>query len=44
MIGMIKMELLQELFECRDIMEKCKYPVEMINGISQNIDKAFKEN
>jgi len=37
------MNKLDKMMQCRDIMEKHEYPIEMLHGITESIDKIITE-
>jgi len=39
----INMDKLDEMMQCRDIMEKHEYPIEMLYGITESIDRIITE-
>lgn len=41
--GENNMEKLEEMMQCRDIMDMYRYPIEMTRGITESIDKIITE-
>jgi len=37
------MNRIEELMTCRDLMEKCNYPMIMLVNITETIDKEIQE-
>jgi len=37
------MNKLDEMMQCRDLMDKYRYPIEMTRGITESIDRIITE-